>query len=206
MSKIKVKDLKDYATSVEAKDALIEVGGMEIELKQQTTLLEKVAFAAKVYNASVSLDDGKHLISRAMYKVLYVRTFIESYTNLTLPKDSLEGYDLVVNSGLFEQLYNSVRKTEVEGLEKTVLDYIEEKEDEFKQDNSTEKIIGRMLDGINEMIPSSDQMSEMFSNLSGAVDYDALDKLNTQINTMGKEDEKHGDNKLEAVGKTTKKS
>lgn len=197
MSKINVKDLRGYAASVKPKNEVVKVGNMEIEVKQETTLLDKVAFAAKVYNASVDTEDGKHIVSRAMYNVLYAKTFIESYTNLTLPKDNLEGYDLITNSGLYEQLYNNVRDIEKKELEKTVYEYMNEKEDIFKQENSTEKIIGRMLDGINEMIPSSEQMSEMFTNLGGAVDYGALEKVNAQVDKMGKEDEKDGSNELE---------
>ncbi len=167
MKKINVDALREYKKNIVKDTEVIVVGGMEIEVKLHTTILEKVDFAIRLYNSSLKQEGYTHVVDGALYDMSYKISLIKKYTNLTLPEDGVEAYSLIVDTGLYDYILNTIPNTETYELEKISKRYIEDKQNEYNQLYSTGLIIKGVADVIKTAMPSAEDMEGMLDNMNG---------------------------------------
>lgn len=167
MKKINVDALREYKKNIVKDTEIIVVGGMEIEVKLHTTILEKADFAIKVYSAGLKKIDGAHVIDGVLYDMTYKLSLVKKYTNLTLPKDGVEAYGLIVDTGLYNYILGVIPATEKDELERVSKRYIEDKQNEYNQLYSTGLIMKGIADVIKAAMPSAEDMEGMLDNMNG---------------------------------------
>src|SRR5690606_1246698 len=91
---------------------------------------------------------------------------VKEYTNLTLPKDYMESYDMLVSSGLYYTIYEHIPENERRDLRMALNNHIEAMRDEYEQKNTIQYIIKDGLNKLIEKVPDEEGMKEFIKNAS----------------------------------------
>lgn len=121
----------------------IQKKGFTIEIKQYLPIQEKINVIGNIINYSIDDNDYANPMRIDIQKVI---RFVEAYTNIVFSDNDMEDflnlYDLLVGSGLWEEIYKNIPISEKDYIEKAVNDTINEY---YKYRNS---VLG-ILDTIN---------------------------------------------------------
>lgn len=184
MEKIKVDVLREHGKLMQEENKKVTIGDMEIEVRQYLPVLDKAGFAMRVYNAGLSdedLKEDKHIIDSALVEVFYANELLRKYTNLTLPKDQLEAYDLIMSSGVYDLIVQEINERELIELRQVVTAYLDKKIEQYTQEYNTGRMLQVIMGGLVQAIPSADEMKSIFSSLEqsgGApLDYSELKEV-----------------------------
>lgn len=164
MKKIKIEDLKKYSKNILEESVEIIIGEMEVGVRQHTTIIDKLDFVANTYNSSIENEEGKHIINGALYDVAYKIGLISRYTNLTLPKDGIEAYSLITDTGIYDLVLKAIPDIEKKELDRITQRYLDDKEKEYNQINSSSMTIKNVVEAIANMIPDMDNMTKILAN------------------------------------------
>lgn len=166
MSKVNVGDLRGYAKEMGVNSPIeLTIGDMKIKIKKHTSVLDKRQLAGDLFNACIGDEEDLHIVSNVMYDIFFVKLVVEEYTNLRLPKNDVEAYDLVVNTGIFDKVYRAMDEIERKELERIIADYFREQREKYDQDNSAGMVARVLMDTITSLIPSAEEIQTMFASL-----------------------------------------
>ena len=167
MAKIKVKELKNAVElNKTEKIKLIHFDSLEIEVLQSTTFQEKINLVATMFESAIDRDNGLHILNYNSLDLAYKVLLVEKYTNLTLPKDYLQSYDMLVSSGIYTKIYESIPVKELSDLNMVLENYIDTERDKYEQKNTIQYIIKDGLNKLIEKIPNEEGMKEFIKNAS----------------------------------------
>ena len=167
MAKIKINELKNAVKLSEDKSIKsIIFNGLEIEVLQQTNLQDKINLVGTIFESAINRDNGLHILNHNSLNLAFRILLVEKYSNLTLPKDYMQSYDLLTSSGLYDLIYESIPVKELSDLNVVLENYIETERDEYEQKNSIQYIIKDGLNKLIEKIPNEDGMKEFIKNAS----------------------------------------
>ena len=162
-NKIKYSDLKK-AVALDRKEniKLVDYNGFTIQIKQYLPITEKVGFASAVYNSAKYEDTDLNIISENTLDIAFKNLLVETYTNLTLSKNPIESYDMLVDSGLYNVVCDNIPEKELLDLQQVLDNHIITKQNEFEQSMKLEYIIKNAVD--NLLFKLEDFVSSMPSN------------------------------------------
>ena len=189
MSKILVGELRE-AVKLNENPSMIEVdyAGLNIKVKTYISILDKINLASSIYYSAVSEEDELQIVNYNSIEIAYRKLVVEKYTNITLPKNPIDSYDLLTSSGLYETIRNTIPAKEINELEEVLWNYVKEKQDRYERENTVENIIKAGIDKLLEMVnklienlPSEEIMGNLPGELTGAFssimeNFDKLDK------------------------------
>lgn len=170
MAKIKIGDLKEMNKQVE-ETVNFEYMGLNFEIKQYLNILDKIGLASSIVSGCINREGGLFVVSHSTKEVAYKLAIIENYTNLTLPKNEIEAFDLISRSGILDVVENAIPKNELLILSNLLEDRITEERDKYSQENRLENIIKKGVDGLLytlENLPSVEEMGNLPKELTGA--------------------------------------
>lgn len=147
MSKIKVGELKEInKQTVE----VVTLGhkGLQLEVKKYLPVLEKIELASSVAKGCVNREDGLFIVNHGAKEIAYKLSIIEKYSNLTLPKDEIEAFDLISRSGVLDVVLENIPAKELSTLHDLLENKITEERDKYNQENRLENIIKKGVDGL----------------------------------------------------------
>lgn len=171
MAKIKVKELKNAVElNKTEKIKLIHFDSLEIEVLQSTTFQEKINLVATMFESAIDRDNGLHILNYNSLDLAYKVLLVEKYTNLTLPKDYLQSYDMLVSSGIYTKIYESIPVKELSDLNMVLENYIDTERDEYEQKNSIQYIVKDLLGGLINKLPSKDEAEEFIKMASKEIE------------------------------------
>lgn len=180
MAKIKVGELKN-AIKLEQENkekvSQISFNGLIIDVKNYLTITEKITLAKSIYESAVDTDNGLHIVDGNSLDIAFKVLLTEKYTNLTLPKNVIETYDMLVESGLFQMIYSAIPKNEMWDLEEALENHIQAKKDEYEQKNRVQYIIKDLLGGLIEKMPDKEDMAKMIAEAKKTIDGFEPDKM-----------------------------
>lgn len=158
MAKIKVKELRELQKNIDGNIITKEFGVLNIEIKKYLNITKKVEIATSMYLSAI---DENNLIDDVSLDIVKKIFIIQNYTNITLPKDSSEAYDLITETGIYNFVYSKMSIDERLELEMIISSFIATKMKEYKRDNSLEHIIKNTLEGFAEKVPNSEELSKL---------------------------------------------
>lgn len=148
MGKINVGELREV--NKEFKGAIItKFKGLEIEVKQYIPILDKIELVSPAANGCISEENGLFTVQNSVKNIAYKLAIIKAYTNITLPKDEFDAFDLINESGILQAVMNAIPKSELEELDTLLHDMIEEQKEIYMQNNTLENIV---KNGIEEIL------------------------------------------------------
>lgn len=178
MAKIKINELKNAVKLSEDKSIKsIIFNGLEIEVLQQTNLQDKINLVGTIFESAINRDNGLHILNHNSLNLAFRILLVEKYSNLTLPKDYMQSYDLLTSSGLYDLIYEAIPVRELSDLNVVLENYIETERDEYEQKNSIQYIIKDGLNKLIEKMPDEEGMAKMISEAKKTVDGFDPDKM-----------------------------
>ena len=127
MAKVPFSKLQASINNCDCKKSYRNKAGEEIcyEVKYYLPFAEKLELVSRIINQSVD-DNGFYNPMRVkLYTVLEI---VYSYTNLTFTakqkEDPFKLYDLLVSSGIYEEITSHICETDLNDLQESILDTI----------------------------------------------------------------------------------
>ncbi len=147
MSKIKVGELEELNKQVVE---VVTLGhkGLQLEVKKYLPVLEKIELTSSVAKGCINREDGLFIVNHGAKEIAYKLSIIEKYSNLTLPKDEIEGFDLISRSGILDIVLENIPEKELSTLHELLDNKITEERDKYNQENRLETIIKKGVDGL----------------------------------------------------------
>ena len=147
MSKINVGDLRGLAKNKEDKK-IVEMGQFKIEVEQYIPVIDKITLATSAVLSAVD-EDG--LVLRNNLHVATKVLIAKVYSDVKLPKNNMDAYDLIMSSGVYEVIESNIPKEEIKELMAVVANHVKETEDEYNRKNTIESIVSKAIEDIKAM-------------------------------------------------------
>lgn len=157
MAKIKVSELRELHKVLKKDIQTHEFNGLPIEISSYLPIKEKISLVSSIYESAVNRNDGLHIVNYNSLNIAFKIFFISTYSNITLPKDEIESYDLISESGLFDFVYDKLPMSERIELKQVLGDFIQSKEDIYEQENTIQYTIKELFNGLINKLPSLDE-------------------------------------------------
>lgn len=158
MANIKVGELRDLQKEFVKDIDVINFHGLEIEVKQYLPIEDKIILATTIYKSSTNDEDGLLVINETTRDILTTYLITQYYTNLTLPKDYFEGYDMLISLGLYDVIKENITD-EINRVEEIVDNMAMQELVKYEQENTYQNII---KNGINEF---NNNLTELIKRL-----------------------------------------
>ena len=98
-----------------------QFNGCVIEVKKFLPIEEKLNLITKIINCSVDDNNYYNPCRIDIFKTIFI---FEAYTNITITEKQKENiyklYDLICNSGLYQEIYSSINENEVKWINQAV--------------------------------------------------------------------------------------
>lgn len=167
MSKILVKDLREALNRNKKEDVkTVDFNGLQLEIKQYLTISEKLTLIKSIFESAIDRDNGLHILNGNSLDIAYRVLLVQTYTNLTLPKNIVESYDMLVSSGLYDTIYNNIPDNEILDIQMLLNNHIDAEKDEYEQKNTIQYIIKDLLSGLIDKLPSKEEAEEFIKKAS----------------------------------------
>lgn len=176
MSKIKVGELRDLQKEFVKDIDVINFHGLEIEVKQYLPIEDKIILATTIYKSSTNDEDGLLAVNENTRDVLTTYLITQYYTNLTLPQDYLEGYDILISTGLYDAIKENIID-EVNRVEEIVDNMVMKGLVEYEQKNRLMYVVREILNELVNKIPTADEAKKFVEEASKEIENFDPDKL-----------------------------
>lgn len=192
MAKILVGELRDTIKSMDISSIkTINFNDLEIEIKQYLPIAEKLTLIKSIFESAIDRENGLHILNGNSLDIAFRVLLVEKYTNLNLPKNIIESYDMLVSSGLYNFIYENIPATELSDINMALNNHIDAERDEYDQKNFIEdrnlKFEKVVKDGIDKFLIEFARAVDKLPEKDGWGDIfkDAKDSLNSlDINKM----------------------
>lgn len=177
MSKVLVGDLRKLKKEVCEGVEAFEYKGLNIEVKQYLPILEKIGLVSSAYMSAVGQLDELSIIDYNALEIAWKVLVIERYTNITLPKNNVEAYDLILETGIYEVVSDKIYD-ELNKLEKVLSNHIAEQNDTFDRTNTMTNMIKNTLDKLGNNMPDMKEVQDLIAGASKTFEGFDPEKLN----------------------------
>ena len=169
MANIKIGELREVLKQ-NKKDNIIEIDykGLPLEIKAYLPIQEKLSLVASIFESAIGRDNGLHILNDNKLDIAFKVLLVQTYSNLTLPRNIIESYDMLVSSGLYDFIYDNIPTEERNRLEMALDNHINAERDEYEQNLKLEKVIKDGIDGLLtrldkfvESMPTIEEMEKM---------------------------------------------
>ena len=169
MAKIKVGELRDIQKEFVKDIDIVNIHGVEIEVVQYLPIDKKIELATAIYKSCVNTDDGLLITSETSRDIATVYLLTQYYTNLTLPQDVLEGYNLLISTGIYEIIKENIID-EVNRVEELVDNIKMEELIKYEQENTIMYVIKNMLNELISKVPTADEAKKLIEEASKEIE------------------------------------
>lgn len=175
MGKITVGKLRELDKNT-PKEKNFEYEGFQIKLKTYLPILDKISFVSLIYNSAIN-DDEYGVLNRNSLDISFKIKFIETYTDIKLPENIIDAYNLLMSTGLFDVVYDNLPLKEQVELSLILENYIEEKQEIYERENSIGNIVKTTIEELLEKMPSGEELQKLIGELGKEVKNFDPDKM-----------------------------
>lgn len=148
MGKILVREFRELGKGMKGVIKQ-EINGMEFEVKNYLPIGEKIDLGIRIVVEMMDIDeDGGLTFNKTVGDIAKTCFVVEEYTNITLPKDKFEAYDIIVSSSLDDIVSETINEKELNMIDKIVENYKQKELEKYNQSNSMSKVISKAIDGL----------------------------------------------------------
>lgn len=175
MKIIKVESLRNLQKDVlkeEYIDTGIQIDNRTVYVKKYTPIENKISILRTFYKSIYNVEG----ISPVIVEVLRKTRFIKEYTNINIPKDDLEAYNILQSTGILNDVLNAMCQNEREEIKRIEMLIIKEFED-----LESKKYIN---DTLTAIIPTEDGLKSVIKDAEVAVntmDKDVLSRVQSAL-------------------------
>ena len=163
MANIKVSELKELSKNI-VDIKTIYYKGLEIEVKTYLPIVKKTELATGIYESCVDRTGGLLTVNENSREIATVNLVTEYYTNINLPKDKIDSYDLLMQTGIYETI-EAVIQEELVIIENMVNNIALKEWEEYEQKNSVQYIFKGIVYELMDLIPTPEETKAMIEEL-----------------------------------------
>lgn len=178
MANIKVSELKELKNKIVEDVRTFSFNDLEVEITQHLPITKKIELATLVFNGCVDSDNGLFVVNHTSKHIMMAYFITQYYTNINLPKDIIEGYDLLVSTGLYDFIIENFKDEEWFEVEDVISNKIMTELKKHKQQNSTQYILKNTLSTIINKIPTTEEVKKFIEEAGKEIDGFDKKKLN----------------------------
>lgn len=196
MKTLKIKDIEEIVKSKDETVA-VEVSGANIKVKQRLSIVDKLNLVESCLLSG--LNDTTGAINRNSVEIAKVIFITKFYTDIKTSKDNIKMYDLLIDSGVYDEIVKAIPDKEIESIELLLKNQLEDHYEETIRDNSLEKIVKKGIEDIKMIIlnmvnelPDEKGMEDMVKKIRDTLDGadpDNLKIIDGLINNANKDSE-----------------
>lgn len=169
MSKILVNDLKELVKQL-SQTVAIPFNSFSIEVKTYLPITEKINLVSSIYQSAVDEDDNLSIINYNALDIAYKVLVTKAYSDVSLPKDTVQAYNILVQTSLYDKIYESIPLEERLELETVFDNYIDEKKERYERENTLPNIVKNILSGLVDKLPSMDEAKKFIEDASKQIE------------------------------------
>lgn len=162
MAKIKVGELKQIKKEFCEDIEVCDFHGLELEVKQYLPIAKKIELIMNSYLSATDEEEFDDYLLGISFRVF----MIESYTNLTLPKDLLDAFDLITQTKTYNFVYKSIPRKEIDEIEELLEKYVSTKEKENERKHTVSYILKQGMESLIGKLPSQEYTEKFIEALS----------------------------------------
>jgi hypothetical protein len=173
---------------------IIEFNGHKININKYISESEKLYIASQIkdiYFGESIITSALTLSNKDLKNTLIVCFIINNYTDIdTESMDYIDACDMVVTSGLYDEIIKSIPKNELDRLTTSIDNAIEEKRHELTIENSIENQLHNFLNKVIENMSEKKLISilKKFKKEMNGVKLDDFPILKDLAKTFGNKD------------------
>jgi hypothetical protein len=174
MTTKKKEELKLHEVTKEVKKILgdnvkvVNFHGIDIEVKQYLPIQDKIDLVGTAYVSGVDIGDDLETVDSCKVNILFKLLLVNAYTNIKF-NNNLRNYDLLLESGLYEVVYDNIPKDELFGLHDMLFDVVEDGKREIEQRNSIPFIIKGFVNKIVDFFSDEKKLDKFIKKMDKAV-------------------------------------
>lgn len=171
MANVKVSELRELSKDIDD-IKVIEHKGLKIEVKTYLPIVKKTELATGIYESCVDRAGGLLTVNENSREIATVNLVTEYYTNINLPKDKIDSYDLLVQTGIYETVKQTIQD-ELAIIENMVNNIALKEREEYEQKNSMQYIFKGIVYELMDLIPTPEETKDMINELEKKIaDFD----------------------------------
>lgn len=196
MKTLKIKDIEGIVKS-KNETVAIEIGGASIKVKQRLSIVDKLNLVESCLLSG--LNDTTGAVNRNSVEIAKVIFITKFYTDIRTSKDNIKMYDLLIDSGVFDEIVKAIPRREIESIELLLENQLEDHYEETIRDNSLERIVKKGIEDVKTIIlnmtnelPDEKGMEDMVKKIRDTLDGadpDNLKIIDGLINNANKDSE-----------------
>lgn len=145
---IKVSELKELRKNMSEEAHKIDFNGLQLEVKSYLPIEKKVELAYIIYHNSIDEQDGVVTFNQNNCNIATTYFVTEYYSNVSLPKSIFEAFDLLVETGLFIKIYETI-ESEVKTINNMVANIHKKEEDLHAKKAQIGNVVKSLLSGMD---------------------------------------------------------
>lgn len=175
VSRIKVRDIRELQKKYD-KVIELEYEGLNIEVKPYLPIEKKINIANQVYISALDESSVIPSISQSTEIILFTYLIVENYSNINLPKDHIEGYNILTQTGIYKAIAETI-PGEINCIRDMINELYADDYAQYKYDNKLINVITTLLNNIIEQLPNEDEIKSLVSELNEDIENFDPDKL-----------------------------
>ncbi len=164
MEKVLVGELRDSIKLDVIINDIKEIKYKELKIKvlQYLPITKKIQLITSIYESAVNRENGLLTLDKNLLDLALKQLVVEYYTNLTLPKDVFESYDLLMGTGLYYKVIEAIPERELETVVQLLDNHIEVGKEEYEQKGKLDYIVKNTLKELVKYIDGTMKTIEDF--------------------------------------------
>lgn len=174
MAKIKVGKLRNL---VKDEIEILKHKGLEVEIKRYLPIEKKLELALSVYSSCVDDDNGLKTINGNSKDIALVYYVAKYYTNINLPSDIFETYDIFMQTGLYAGIEHIIHD-EIIKIEKVINNIVAYEKEKYYQENQLVYVVKQALQELADKLPTVEESENIIKEFKKEIDGLDINKLN----------------------------
>ena len=122
---------------------------------------KKIKLISTIFKSAIDEDDELKLINYNSLNIVYKVLVVKEYSDISLPKDTVQAYDLIMQTGLYDSVYSEIPVAERRELEDVLRSYEIEHKERYERENTLSNIVKNLLNGLLDKMPDEEGMAKM---------------------------------------------
>mgnify|MGYP000934293491 CR=1 FL=1 len=137
-----------------------------LEVKQYLPIEEKKALVADVALRCIAEDNGLQIIHTYISHIVKSTSIIRYYTNIELPKDNFEAYNLLNKLDIYKQALSMIPQSELDEINMMIDKLIEDLKFNQMYSSNVKTVVSQVLNKLVDKLPSSEEAEKFIEDAS----------------------------------------
>lgn len=161
MKNIKVGELNALKKSIKEEMQTVEFKGLNINVLRYLPISKKIRLIIESHMSAS--DDG--VFDLYLFEIYFKKALVEMYSNINLPTKIMDAYDLVMETGVYDIVYENIPEREKKSLKDFKDKYLQSEKEKTDRQNSIVYVVKEFLKNIESKLPPLEDIEAFIKSL-----------------------------------------